>query len=108
MQAKLLFILVYLRVYPTRELHGFWFGLSQAQAWAWIHTLLPVVRLALQREVALPARPPVSLEDLRQRNPLNAFLLDATERPIQRPQEAERQKAHYSGNKNGIRSKIRC
>ena len=30
-------------------------------------------------------------------------IIDGTERPVQRPKDAERQKEHYSGKKNGIR-----
>ena len=108
MPAKLLFILVYLRLYPTQEVQGHLFGISQTQACDWIHTLLPVLRLALQREVALPLRPAATQEELQLVCPSLAFLLDATERPIQRPQEHEQQHEHYSGKKNAIRSKIRC
>lgn len=96
-QERLLFILVYVRLYPIQELQALLFGVSQPQAHYWIHTLLPVLRTALGRECALPARPAASMEDLQQRCPTLIFLLDATERPIQRPQDDDRQRRHYSG-----------
>lgn len=96
---KLIFILVYVHVYPTQEIQGVLFGLGQSQASAWAIRLLPVLQAALQREVALPARRPATMDDLRQHCPDLIFLLDATERPIPRPGETARQTAHYSGKK---------
>ncbi|MHB9106270.1 MAG: transposase family protein [Armatimonadota bacterium] len=57
------------------------------------------MQTALQRECALPARPAATVEELQQRCPDLVFLLDATERPIQRPQDDGRQRRHYSGKK---------
>ncbi|WP_225913759.1 helix-turn-helix domain-containing protein [Leptolyngbya ohadii] len=34
---KLLFILVYFRLYPTQEVQGFLFGIGQPQAHEWVH-----------------------------------------------------------------------
>lgn len=36
---KLLFILIYFRLYPTQEVQGYLFGFSQAQANEWVHRL---------------------------------------------------------------------
>ncbi len=98
-QDRLLFILVYVRLYPIQELQALLFGLSQPQACYWIHTLLPALRTALGTECALPARPAASVEELQQRCPDLVYLLDAAERPIQRPQDDDRQRRHYSGKK---------
>ncbi len=43
---KLLFILVYYRLYPTQEGQGFLFGISQPQAHEWIHKLSRVLNQA--------------------------------------------------------------
>jgi hypothetical protein len=96
---KLIFILVYVHAYPIQELQGVLFGLGQSQASEWVLRLLPVLRAALQREVALPARRPATMEDLRAHCPDLIFLLDATERTIQRPGDPTQQRAHYSGKK---------
>ncbi|MBD2428736.1 transposase family protein, partial [Phormidium sp. FACHB-1136] len=39
LEDKLLFILVYFRLYPTQAVQGFLFGISQAQANEWVHRL---------------------------------------------------------------------
>lgn len=96
---KLLFILVYVHLYPIQEVQGVLFSLGQSQASDWAIRLLPVLKAALGREIALPARPPASMDALCRQCPDLTFLLDATERPIQRPGHAERQRQHYSGKK---------
>lgn len=96
---KLLFILVYVTQYPVQELHGLLFGMGQSQASAWALRLLPVLQAALGRELALPARKTATLDELKAACPDLVFLLDATERPIPRPQDPDRQTACYSGKK---------
>ncbi len=114
---KLLFILFYFRVYPTQEVQGFFFGLSQEQAHEWIHRLTPVLNQALGYEAQLPERRPQRLEEvLRQQPALESpepleplespeppeppeMFIDGTERPIRRPKDQERQKRYYSGKK---------
>lgn len=96
---KLLFILVYVRQYPVQELQGLLFGLGQSQASAWVLRLFPVLQAALGRALALPARRTATLEELTAHCPDLVFLLDATERPIPRPQDPDRQTACYSGKK---------
>jgi hypothetical protein len=96
---KLLFILVYVRQYPVQELQGMLFGLGQSQASAWALRLLPVLQAALGRECVLPTRRTATLEDFASQCPEFIFLLDATERPIPRPKNADRQTACYSGKK---------
>lgn len=96
---KLIFILVYVHVYPIQELQGILFSLGQSQASAWAIRLLPVLQAALRHEVALPARRPATMDDLRRHCPDLVFLLDATERPIQRPGDDGCQREHYSGKK---------
>lgn len=98
-ETKLLFILVYVRHYPLQHLQGLLFGISQPQACAWIHTLLPVLEAALGQVVTLPARPTATLADLQARCPDLQLLLDATERPIRRPQDRQRRLDCYSGKR---------
>jgi hypothetical protein len=96
---KLLFILLYVKLYSIQELHGLLFGMSQPEAHFWIHTLLPVLEEALGRAVALPARSGATMEELVAQCPDLCFLVDGTERTIRRPKNAERQQTHYSGKK---------
>lgn len=96
---KLLFMLVYVTQYPVQELQGLLFGIGQSQASAWALRLLPVLQAALGRALALPTRKTATLDELTAQCPDLVFLLDATERPIPRPQDPERQAACYSGKK---------
>src|SRR4030095_2067600 len=52
---KLFFILVYQQNKPLQTMHGLQFGLSQPQANAWIHRLLPVLQQALRTLGEAPA-----------------------------------------------------
>lgn len=96
---KLLFILFYFRLYPTQEAQGFFFGLSQEQANAWIHRLTPLLSKALGYDAQLPERQASRLEALLQAQPVLEFFLDGTERPRRRPKDNELQKQFYSGKK---------
>lgn len=99
MEDKLLFILLYFKLYPLQEALGVLFGLSQAQANEWIHRLTPVFQQALGYQKQLPERKPQNLEQLLSACPSLEFFIDGTERRIQRPQDPERQKLNYSGKK---------
>ena len=62
MEDKLLFILVYFRLYPLQEVQGLLFGLGQPQANEWIHRLTPILNAVLGHEKQLPARKAADLE----------------------------------------------
>jgi hypothetical protein len=96
---KLLFILFYFRVYPTQVALGFFFGLSQAQANEWIGRLTPHVEAALDAKQHLPARQAADVRQVLSACPGLEFIVDGSERPIRRPQDAARQKKFYSGKK---------
>lgn len=55
-EDKLLFILVYLKQYPTQTVQGQLFGLSQSNANKWIHLLHPILTQALALGGYLPQR----------------------------------------------------
>lgn len=95
---KLLFILSYLKNNPLQEYHGATYGMTQPQCNEWVHRLSDIVRRTLKTLGELPDRNHLRVGYLvAQREDV---LLDGTERPIARPQEAERQKSCYSGKKN--------
>ncbi len=96
---KLLFILVYFRLYPTQEVQGFLFGISQAQANEWVHRLTRLLNQALREEQQLPERHPWKLAQVLATCPSLEFMIDGTERPINRPQDQEDRKTYYSGKK---------
>jgi hypothetical protein len=96
---KLLFILFYFKLYPIQELLGFFFGLSQAQANFWIHSLTPLLNQALGYEQQLPARKTREIEQVLAACPELEFIIDGTERSIQRSKDRQRQQDTYSGKK---------
>jgi hypothetical protein len=98
-EDKLFFILFYLRHYPTQEVLGFLFGISQGQANQWIHRLTPLVQKALGDEKELPGRTAADAQELMEACPEREFILDGTERPIRRPQDSEDRRKDYSGKK---------
>ncbi len=57
-EEKLLFILMSFKLSPLQEVQGVFWGLSQAQANAWIQRLSPVLKRALGYEMELPTRKP--------------------------------------------------
>jgi hypothetical protein len=96
---KLLFILFYFRLYPTQVTLGFFFGLSQAQANEWIGRLTPPLEAALGAKQHLPVRQAADVQQVLRACPGLEFIVDGSERPIRRPQDAARQKKFYSGKK---------
>lgn len=98
-KPELLFILVYFRLYPTQEVQGFLFGMGQPQAHEWVHKLTQVLNQALGYEKQLPEREPSRLEALLNQCPTLEFIIDGTERRINRPKDKEAQKEYYSGKK---------
>lgn len=100
-EDKLLFILFYYRQYPTQEVQGFLFGMSQAQANEWVHRLSGMLNQALGDELQLPERRPARLEVVLSACPSLEFIIDGTERPINRPKDKDKQKTYYSGKKKG-------
>ena len=100
MADKLLFILVYQKTYPLQTMMGLHFGLSQPQANAWIHRLMPILQEALAALKLKPAREASALADSEAMQDLPAdLLIDGSERRQQRPQEKTKQREQYSGKK---------
>lgn len=99
-EARLLFILVYLKLYPLQEVQGLLFGMSQSQANDWIHRLTPIVQATLGREEVLPEREPANLEQVLDGYEFLEFSIDGTERRRQRPVDNVQQRDYYSGKKN--------
>ncbi len=95
---KLFFILFYLKAYPTQDVMGHFFGLSQPQVCARVGQLLPLLQTLMVAE--LPARHGRDLAQvLRELPEVNEVLIDGTERPIARPQHKGRRDRHYSGRR---------
>jgi Helix-turn-helix of DDE superfamily endonuclease len=106
-EDKLLFILYYVKVYPLQEILAFEFGMVQRTANEWIHILSEVLQKALDHGGYVPARDPKQLAPVLEAEAETTYGIDGTERPCQRPCDAEKQKNYYSGKKNPHSQKYR-
>jgi hypothetical protein len=75
------------------------FETSQGRVNAWIHTLSMVLKMALGEAHVLPERDPKNLEQTLALCVSVDFIIDGTERRIQRPQDPTEQQEKYSGKK---------
>lgn len=99
-EEKLLFALVYQKSYPVQSIMGELFGIGQSQANEWIHTLLPILKQALDDLGYEPERDPKKFRKSEQgQNDADKSIIDGTERRRQRPKDAKKQTLHYSGKK---------
>ena len=97
-EQKLLFALVYQKSYPLQSVMGELFGMGQSQANEWIHSLLPILKQALDDLGFAPERDPRKFKSKeKDRKDAADSIIDGTERRRQRPKQAKRQALHYSG-----------
>jgi hypothetical protein len=100
---RLLMALVWLRIYPTYELLGFFFGLHKRNAQLNVRAVLAVLDSLDDFPFDRPGRDRRKLSTLTQvmeAFPQVRLVLDAKEQRVQRPQGAfDAQKPYYSGKK---------
>ena len=106
LEDKLLFILYYVKVYPLQEILAFEFSMGQSTANEWIHILSEVLQKALEHGGYVPERDPKQLATVLESEAESTYGIDGTERPRQRPRDAEKQKHYYSGKKKHTQSRI--
>lgn len=99
-ESKLFFLLFYLKNYPTYDVMGSFFNISTSKVQGYVIRLIPVLRQAEKNLHVLPHRhfKPIAADDQHTEN-IGKILIDATERPCQRPKNSRRQKNHYSGKR---------
>ena len=99
-EQKLLFILYYLKSYPTFDVLAATFGLPRSKACEHAHRLAKALERTLRALGVLPARAIGSLAQMQAVfADVPVLLLDATERPHHRPRAVVDRKADYSGKK---------
>jgi hypothetical protein len=97
---KLFFLLVYYKAYPTFDVLGFLYDRDRSRPCEAVHAFTPVLEATLGKKLVLPKRQIRSVKEFLEAFPeAREVFLDGTERPIQRPKNAQRQTAHYSGKK---------
>ena len=91
MSAKLAFILIYLKCYPTFDLLGFLTGRERTRCCRSVQTMLPILELALGRALVLPKRKISSVEEFFKTFPeAREVFIDGTERPVQKPKKLKK------------------
>ena len=106
MASKQGFILHYFKRYDTLDDVGDRVGFHRSNASRQGRWLLKVLLHALGTLQVLPKRTFATPEELQATFAgIEALVIDATERPCQRPQEASQQKAAYSGKKTAYHEK---
>lgn len=99
-EAKLFYILFYVKIYPTFDLAGFIFEVNRSQTNRWMHQLLPILEKALDRRVVLPKRRIENVEAFLKLFPdVKDLFIDGTERRVERSSEYKKQRLDYSGKK---------
>jgi hypothetical protein len=99
-EEKLLFILFYLKSYPTYDVLSFVVGFHRTRACQWTLHLLPILEQTLGRKSVLPQRRISSVQEFLKLYPeVKDVFGDATERRVQRPRNPKRQRKLYSGKK---------
>lgn len=105
---ELLFLLLfYKKVYPTFDVLALSFDISNATAHHYIHVAKTILRTTLAQRQVLPKR--FFKDEAAFQNffaGIEELFIDATERPIQRPDNQELQEESYSVKKSSGPSKI--
>lgn len=98
----ILLTVVWLRVYPTQEVLGYLFGVSDSAARSAVERVLPVLEQAGQDTMRLPdpgRKRRRSLDDLLHDTPALAVVIDSFEQRVQRPRDKTAADRLYSGKK---------
>lgn len=99
-KQKLFFILFYYKNYPTYGLAQVLFELDETNLYRWKEFLAPVVQACISYQLQLPTVKVKTLAGMLEVCPaLRECIVDATERPIQRPKDNQTQEHYYSGKK---------
>jgi hypothetical protein len=105
-QDKLLYILMYLKVYPVYDILSVLSNHQRSKCGDSIQLLLPVLEMALGRNLVLPKRKARSMEEVFERCPeLKDVFIDGTERRTQRPKSIKKRNKLYSGKKKSTTKK---
>lgn len=98
----ILLTVVWLRVYPTHEVLGYLFGVSDSTVSRLIQRVLPVLEAAGRDTMRLPdpgKKQRRTLDDLLQDTPELAVVIDSFEQRVQRPRDRDEADGYYSGKK---------
>jgi hypothetical protein len=98
----ILLTVVWLRLYPTHEVLGYLFGVSDSTVSRLIRRVLPVLEQAGRDAMRLPdpgRKRRRQLDDLLRETPELAVVIDSFEQRVQRPRDRAQADSYYSGKK---------
>jgi hypothetical protein len=99
---QLLLSIIWLRQYPTNELLGYLFGVSDSTVSRVLARLLPLLEAAGRDTMRMPdpgRKRRKALDDLLKETPELAVIIDTFEQRVQRSKDRTEADAHYSGKK---------
>jgi hypothetical protein len=99
---QILLTVIWLRLYPTQDVLGYFFGVSQAVVSNYVAHTLPVLEQAGRDTMRMPdpgRKRRKHLDELLADIPELAVVIDSFEQKVQRPRDPVEQKGHYSGKK---------
>ena len=99
---QLLLTIIWLRLYPTNEVLGYLFGVSDSTASRILSRLLPLLEAAGKDTMRMPdpgRKRRKTLDTLLEETPELAVIVDSFEQRVQRSKERTEADAHYSGKK---------
>lgn len=107
-EVKLIYILLYLKIYPTYDALSVLTNHYRSKCGDSVQFLLPVLRMALGRKLALPKRPRGNnLEKIfQQHSEVKDVFMDGSERRIQKSKNLKKRNKLYSGKKKTTTRKI--
>jgi hypothetical protein len=103
---KLVFILIYLKVYPTFDVMAFLTDRQRSKCQRSVMQFLPILEMTLGKHMSLPKRKIKSVEEFFQCFPeAKEVFLDGTERRVQKPRNLKKRAKLYSGKKKATTRK---
>lgn len=99
---QILLTVVWLRVYPTQEVLGYLFGVSDSAARSAVERVLPILEKAGRDTMRLPdpgRKRRRKLDELLRDTPELVVVIDSFEQRVQRPRDRQQADGMYSGKK---------
>lgn len=106
-EDKLLYILLYLKLYPTYDALAVITNHCRSKCGDSVHLFLPVLEMTLGRKLVLPKRHGNNLEEIFRQHPeIKDIFIDGTERKVEKPKNLKKRNRLYSGKKKTTTRKM--
>jgi hypothetical protein len=99
---QILLTVIWLRQYPTQDVLGYFFGVSQASVSRYLKRVLPILEADGRDRMRMPdpgRKRRRKLDELLRDMPELVVVIDSFEQKVQRPKDAAQRDAWYSGKK---------